>query len=73
MKKVVFSLGLITGFAMFVVALIGPSSTTGVAAQESVAQGARTMANGCSVEELALDEGYGVSRKVVTRKCAAAD
>jgi hypothetical protein len=72
MAKVVFGLGFITGFAMFAVALLGPPAASGVTAREGAPE-AGTPSTGCGVQEFALDEGYGVSRKVVTRNCAAAE
>lgn len=67
MEKIVFSLAVITGVGMFAVALLGPPATNEVAAHENTTQ---AIAKGCRVQEVTLDEGYGVSRKVAIRKCA---
>lgn len=66
MGKIVLFLGLITSAAIFAIALIGAPAAGGVAAQE--AQAAPAM--GCHTEEIAVDEGYGVSRKIVHTICS---
>ena len=68
MAKVILVLGLVTGLAMFAIAVIGAPAKGGSAAPEQTAA-----ATGCGVEEFALDEGYGISRKVLRRRCAVAE
>ncbi len=67
MGKVVLFLGLVTGAAMFAIALTGAPAAGGVPARE-----AQPAAAGCHVEEFALDEGSDVSRKAVRPSCASA-
>lgn len=64
MGKIVLFFGLVTGAAIFVVALIGAPDGGQVAAHEAQ-PGA-----GCHVEQFALDEGYGVSRQVARHVCS---
>lgn len=68
MAKVILVLGLVTSFAIFAIAVIGAPAKGGGAAREQTAA-----ASGCNFEEFALDEGYGVSRKVLRRRCAEAE
>lgn len=68
MAKVILVLGLVTNLAIFAIAVIGAPAKGGSADRERTAA-----ASGCSVEEFALDEGYGVSRKALRRRCAVAE
>jgi len=63
MGKIVLFFGLVTGAAIFMVALIGAPASGEVAAHEV------QPAAGCHVEQFALDEGYGVSRQVARHVC----
>lgn len=65
MGKIVLFLGLVTSAAIFAIALIGAPATGGVAARE--AQAATPI--GCRAEEIAIDEGYGISRKISHMVC----
>lgn len=62
MGKIVLFFGLVTGAAMFAIALIGAPAGESAAAQAEPA-------NGCHVEQFALDEGYGVSRQITRHVC----
>jgi hypothetical protein len=68
MGKIVLLLGLVTGAAIFAIALIGAPAGSGLAARE--AQAASTI--GCHAEEIAVDEGYGISRKISHTVCPPA-
>ncbi|QAY96063.1 hypothetical protein CWB41_10250 [Methylovirgula ligni] len=63
MGKIVLFFGLVTGAAIFMVALIGAPAGSEVAAHEA------QPATGCHVEQFALDEGYGVSRQIARHVC----
>lgn len=63
MGKIVLFFGLVTGAAIFMVALIGAPAGSEVAAHEA------QPAAGCHVEQFALDEGYGVSRQIARHVC----
>lgn len=67
MAKLIIGLGLATSLTIFAIALFGASATGGSATRKNEPQ---KTAAGCSVEELPLDEGYGVSRTLVRRTCA---
>jgi hypothetical protein len=69
MGKIVLFLGVVIGAAIFAIALVGAPSSGSVASEmpKSVA------AASCHVEEFALDEGYGVSRKLTRTICGGAD
>lgn len=67
MAKLVLGLGLITSLAMLAIAIIG--APAGVAAGNRGEVVRAATANGCSVEEYALDEGYGISRKIQRSNC----
>jgi len=69
MGKVVLFLGVVIGAAIFAVALIGAPAGESLAARE--AQPA--ISAGCHVEEFALDEGYGISRKIARHVCGAVE
>ena len=66
MAKLVITLGLATSLAIFAIALLGASATGNDVARKYDP----TTVVGCTVEELPLDEGYGVSRTLVRRTCA---
>lgn len=69
MAKLIIGLGFATSLAIFAIAMFGASATgDGVARRDEAPKAAS--AAGCTVEELTLDEGYGVSRTVLRRICA---
>ncbi len=69
MAKLIIGLGFATSLAIFAIAMLGASATgDGVARKDEAPKVASAV--GCTVEELTLDEGYGVSRTVVRRTCA---
>jgi hypothetical protein len=63
-------LGLFIVCAILAIAIGGTPRSGDVEARESDAS---INAKNCHTEEIALDEGYGVSRKEVRRICSAAD
>jgi hypothetical protein len=69
MGKIVLFLGLVTSAAIFAVALIGAPGSGGVAAREAQA----ASATGCHTEEIAVDEGYGVTRKTSHLVCTGVE
>jgi hypothetical protein len=74
MAKIILGFGLVTSLAiLFAIATIGAPATGGVTARISEPQQMAIATDGCSTEEVALDEGYGVSRKIIRRKCKDAE
>lgn len=77
MGKFVFALSFIVGFAILAVAATGRHSN-GLEAQAttdmhvSVAHAAMA-SNHCALREVALDQGYGISRRVVEKICPLAE
>ena len=72
MAKVIFVLGLGIGLAILAIAITAGPQSSGIAAPDfhEVAQAAPlTHAARCTFREVALDEGYGISRKVTERVC----
>jgi hypothetical protein len=68
MAKVVFGLGIAISIALLAIAITaGPPSSSVEARAASVTNHA------CSMREVALDQGYGVSRKVVREVCPIAE
>lgn len=67
MGKIVLFLGVVIGAAIFSIALIGAPSSGSVAGE--MPKGAATASAGCHIEEFALDEGYGISRKTTRTVC----
>jgi hypothetical protein len=66
MEKVVFALGFGIGLAILAIAMTATPQTSGIAAPDVHA--AMSTAH-CSLREVSLDEGYGISRKVLQRVC----
>ncbi|HEY0147249.1 MAG TPA: hypothetical protein VGB93_14100 [Methylovirgula sp.] len=68
MGKIVLFLGAVISAAIFSIALVGAPANGSAASevQKNVQTGA---AGGCHVEEFALDEGYGVTRKMTHTVC----
>lgn len=64
MAKVVFALGIVIGLA-----ILGIAVTTGPESSGVEARAASMTKGGCSLREVALDQGYGVSRKIVRKVC----
>jgi hypothetical protein len=63
--KFVLFLGVVISAAIFAIALIGAPAGGSLAAREVQP----VAAIGCHVEEFALDEGYGVTRKIDRHVC----
>lgn len=75
MAKVVFALSFVIGFAILAVAATGQQSN-GLQAQATTDPHSVTPALAsahCTTREISLDQGYGVSRKVVERVCPVAE
>ncbi|MGP0059189.1 MAG: hypothetical protein ACLPID_07890 [Beijerinckiaceae bacterium] len=70
MVRLVSILGLFVGCAIVAIAMAGTPRSGDVEAHENDTS-ART--ENCRVEEIPLDEGYGVSRKELRRICTTAD
>jgi hypothetical protein len=69
MAKLIIGLGFATSLAIFAIAMLGASATGEDATPKNEPPKTATLA-GCTVEELPLDEGYGVSRTTVRLTCA---
>jgi hypothetical protein len=77
MGKLVFALSFIVGFAILAIAATGEHSN-GLEAQATTdmhAAGAHAAlaSTHCATREIALDQGYGVSRKVIEKVCSVAE
>jgi gas vesicle protein len=68
MGKIILFLGVVIGAAIFSIALIG-APAAGSVAREMQTSSQTGVSAGCHVEEFALDEGYGVSRKTTRTVC----
>jgi hypothetical protein len=78
MAKVVFALGIVIGLAILAIAVTGGPPSSGVEARETsiheaVTHAASAPAARCATSEIALDEGYGISRKIVRQICPVAE
>lgn len=78
MAKVIFALGIVTGLAILGIAVAGAPQSSGVEARQIDLHGsearAASMSNaGCGLREIELDQGYGVSRKILRRVCPMAE
>jgi hypothetical protein len=71
MGKIVLFLGVVIGAAIFSIALIGAPSSGSVAGE--MPKSTTTASAGCHIEEFALDEGYGISRKMSRTVCGGAE
>ena len=71
MAKIVFGLGFVISLAILAIAVTGEPS--GVEAHASVMSAAALGKTHCATREVSLDEGYGVSRKILQSTCPAAD
>lgn len=73
MAKIVFGLGFVIGLAILAIAITAEPPSSGVEAHESIRaeliHAAANTATQCKTREVALDQGYGVSRTVVQRIC----
>ncbi len=75
MAKVVFALSFVIGFAILAVAATGQQSN-GLEARATdmhVLEPTSLASAHCTTREVSLDQGYGVSRKVVQRICPLAE
>ncbi len=69
MGRIVLFLGAVIGAAIFSIALVG-APANGSAASEMQPSAQTSAAAGCHAEEFALDEGYGVTRKMTRTVCS---
>ncbi len=65
MKKTVSLLGLAIALGMIAIAVLGPDGTKVQASEDHLRFGAKD----CALQEVALDEGYGVSRTEIRHIC----
>ncbi|MEJ0051610.1 MAG: hypothetical protein WDN02_10460 [Methylovirgula sp.] len=68
MGRIVLFLGAVIGAAIFAIALVG-APANGSAASEVQKSVQTNAAGGCHIEEFALDEGYGITRKMTRTVC----
>jgi hypothetical protein len=68
--RIVSIFGLFVGCAILAIAMAGTPQSLTVDARE---KDASALPQNCRIEEVLLDEGYGVSRKEERRVCAAED
>jgi len=70
MARLISILGLFVGCAILAIAMAGSPRSSEIEAHEN---GASMRTENCRMEEVLLDEGYGVSRKELRRVCTATD
>jgi hypothetical protein len=68
MIKTISVLACVTGLALILAAFVRAPNLGRVEAHETAVS-----SDGCSLREVALDEGYGVSRKVMRRVCGPSE
>lgn len=77
MAKVVFGLSVVITLAILAIATIGGPRSGGVEAHATDLREANRSAAmsevRCAIREVALDEGYGITRKVMRRICQLAE
>ena len=73
MAKIVFGLGFVISLAILAIAVTGEPSAGEVEAPASVMSAAALGKTHCATREVSLDEGYGISRKILQSTCPAAD
>lgn len=74
MAKLIFALGIVIGLAILAIAVTAGPESSGVEARESAPHSGKTRAalmskGSCSLREVALDQGYGISRTIVRKVC----
>lgn len=73
MAKIVFALGVVVSLALLAIAVTAGPEANGVEARAASMRGrearAAGPAAGCRMHEVALDKGYGVSRKILQQVC----
>ena len=72
MAKVIFALGFGIGLTILGIAVTAGPQASGIAAPDIHAR-ASAQPTGCTIREVSLDEGYGISRKAMKRICAIAE
>ena len=77
MEKLVFAFSFVIGFAILAIAATGQHSR-GLEAQATTdmhvgGTHAAMVSAHCATREVALDQGYGISRKVVEKVCPLAE
>lgn len=68
MAKIVFGLGIMISVALLAIAI-----TAGPPSSAVEAHAASVVNHDCSTREVALDQGYGISRKIVRKVCPVAE
>ena len=70
-RGIMHMLKFVSAFGMFVTVAIVVGAFAGTPKADVATRGANAvLASGCAIQEVALDEGYGVSRKVLRQTCA---
>lgn len=71
MAKVVFALSFVIGFAILAIAATGQQSNglEASATDMHIEAPAALASAHCTTREVSLDQGYGISRKIVQRIC----
>jgi hypothetical protein len=72
-RGVVHMLKLMSAFGVFVAVAVVVGAFAGTPKADVGVRSASVLASGCSIQEVALDEGYGVSRKVMRQVCTDAE
>ncbi|MGH6677950.1 MAG: hypothetical protein ACREDL_03195 [Bradyrhizobium sp.] len=73
MAKIVFGLGFVISLAILAIAVTGEPSAGGVEAHASIMSASALGQAHCATREVSLDEGYGISRKILQSTCPAAE
>ena len=74
MAKVIFALGLAISLAILAIAVTAGPRSSGVEARETNQPSGETRAaamtkGSCSLRQVALDQGYGISRTIIRKVC----
>jgi hypothetical protein len=73
-RGIMHILKFMSAFGAFVLVALVVGSFAGTPKSDvGIVNAATVLANGCSIQEVALDEGYGVSRKVLRQVCSDAE
>ena len=72
-RGIVHMLKFMSAFVAFVLVAVVVGAVAGTPKADVGVRSAAVLASGCSIQEVELDEGYGVSRKVMRQVCAEAE